>query len=165
MTDHLQAFALEAARFATWATETREKGAPAVKQALVRITQLYAAALRLPAARGDDLANGADDPRIEEAHHATVVAHGAIPFDMYGEVFHPLTIPPEEPVIGSIADDVMDIYRDVVTGLRAFERGDLDSASWTWGFTFVTHWGEHATGALRALHAWLAANAADELAE
>ena len=84
---------------------------------------------------------------------------------MYGEVFDPLTIPSEEPVIGSIADDIIDIYRDVVTGLRAYRLGDLANARWEWAFNFAHHWGEHATGAIRALHAWLAANAPDDLAE
>ena len=162
---HLQVFALEAARFEKWATESRENGASSARQALVRITNLYMAALRLPPAWADDVENKSDCPRLEKTENSKIVAYSAIPFDMYAEVFDPLIIPPEEPVIGSIVDDVIDIYRDVVTGLRAFEGGDMANARWEWGFNFAHHWGEHATGAIRALHAWLAANAVDELAE
>ncbi len=165
MTDQLHEFALEAARFESWATQSHETGASAARQALVRITHLYLAALRLPPAWADDLEDKSDCPRIEAGENGKILAYKSIPIDMYGEVFDPLTIPPEEPVIGSIADDVIDIYRDVVTGLRAFERGDLPNARWEWGFNFAHHWGEHATGAIRALHAWLAANAVDDLAE
>jgi len=42
--------------------------------------------------------------------------------------------------------------------------GRRAAAVWEWGFGFRHHWGEHATGAIRVLHAWLAANAFDRLA-
>jgi hypothetical protein len=77
---------------------------------------------------------------------------------LYGEVFNPLIVPPEEPVLGSLSDDITDIYRDVVTGLREYEAGRRTQALWEWGFGFQAHWGEHATGAIRALHCWLASN-------
>ena len=50
-------------------------------------------------------------------------------------------------------------HRDVVGGLRLFREGHRSEAVWAWSFGFQTHWGEHATGAIRALHAWLAAEA------
>ena len=84
---------------------------------------------------------------------------------MYGEVLDPLPVPPEEPVIGSIADDVIDIYRDVVTGLRAYQAGNKTGALWEWGGGFRHHWGEHATGAIRAIHAWLASNEFEHLSK
>ena len=74
-------------------------------------------------------------------------------------------MPPEKAVVGSLADDIADIYRDVVSGLRAFQSGLRAEAIWEWGFNFRDHWGRHATEAIKALHAWLAENAADRLSE
>lgn len=72
--------------------------------------------------------------------------------DFYAEVFDPYS-DTREPVIGSLADDLADIYRDLVDGLRAWRSGDRADAVWRWRFGFQVHWGEHATSALRALHA------------
>lgn len=163
--DSLEAFAQEANRFAEWAIQDEPHGSAAVRNALVRISLLYNAALQLPPAWTDDLQNQTDSPGIDPAEIARIVAYKSIPLKMYGEVFNPLAIPPEEPVIGSLIDDIVDIYRDVVTGLRAYQRGDYSIARWEWGFNFAHHWGEHATGAIRALHAWLAAKDLDKLAK
>jgi hypothetical protein len=86
-----------------------------------------------------------------------------IPLDLYGEVFNPTLVPPEEPVIGSIADDLADIYREIAAGLRAYEQGNHAAAAWEWTFGLHSHWGAHATSAIRALHWWLAENAIDRL--
>jgi hypothetical protein len=79
-------------------------------------------------------------------------------------VFDPLSVPPDEPVVGSLSDDLCDVYREVVSGLREYEAGRRAQAVWEWGFGLRHHWGKHATGAIRALHRWLAANASDRLA-
>jgi hypothetical protein len=76
--------------------------------------------------------------------------------DYYREIFDPYDEDAE--VMGSVSDDVSDIYRDVKEGLSLFDAGgpdDLRDAAWHWRFTFFAHWGEHATGALRALY-WIA---------
>ena len=86
------------------------------------------------------------------------VAAARLPFDYYGEVCDPSVLPPEGPAIGSLADDLADIDRDVVGGLRAFLAGRPAAAAEAWETWLWGHWGGHATGAIRALHAWLAAN-------
>ena len=86
-----------------------------------------------------------------------------LPLRHYGEVYDPLLMPPEEPVVGDVADDIADIYRDVATGLRLFDAGDEAEALWEWGFLFRIHWGEHASSAIRVLHAYLAQEDADGL--
>lgn len=98
------------------------------------------------------------------AKRKQVVAACGLPLDFYHEVFDPLPFPPEDPVVGSLSDDLADIYRDVVTGLRAYEAGRRAQAVWEWGFNLRAHWGEHATSAIRALHCWLAEHAPDRLA-
>ena len=155
--DSLDRFAQEAARFEAWATRQEREGAAAVREALTRIASLYLAALQLPHYSSEALGDAPEVKRLEDVEMANVVAHWSLPIHHYGEVFDPLIVPPEAPVIGSIADDIGDIYRDVVSGLRAYQSGNRVGAGWDWSFLFAYHWGEHATGAIRALHACLEA--------
>jgi hypothetical protein len=157
------AFAEEAGRFERWARSGIGDGAPAVREALIRITQLYLAGLSLPPPWSDHLGTAVVDLVQDDEWKAVLQAAARLPLDAYGGVFDPLVIPPEEPVVGSIADDIADIYRDVVTGLRLDQSGERPEAIWQWSFNFRHHWGEHATGAIRALHCWLAQAAPDHL--
>jgi hypothetical protein len=70
--------------------------------------------------------------------------------DHYSTVFDPLNLE-EGPVIGSLADDVADIYSDLKDGLAAFRDGDVSGAVFDWWVGFNTHWGRHAVQALPAL--------------
>jgi hypothetical protein len=164
--DAVERFAAEAVAFREWAAWGTDAGEVATRNALLRVTRLYLAALELPPAWSQELADQPDAERVGDAEwRAVFAAAGRLPLDYYGTVFDPLIVPPNEsPVIGSLSDDIADIYRDVVSGLWAFEAGRPAAALWEWGFGFRHHWGEHATGAIRALHAWLAANAFDRLA-
>lgn len=160
--ESLHAFAREAVSFEVWARQTPGLGQNVVRDALIRLTRLYSAALLLPPYAGANLSTKGDRFRLSSKECEDVVAYKAFPLDWYSEIFNPLEIPPDEPVTGSLADDIRDIYRDVVSALRAYEQNDLEAARWDWGFGFSHHWGEHATGAIRALHAWLTANVPDE---
>jgi hypothetical protein len=77
-----------------------------------------------------------------------------LPFQYYREIFHPLAIAesPEEPVIGDIVDDLMDIYIDLKEGILLYESGKPLAAVFHWRTLFGFHWGRHATCAIRALH-------------
>lgn len=88
-----------------------------------------------------------------------------LPFQHYGEVFNPLPVPPEESIVGDLADDLVDIFADVDNGLRWLEAGHSMEAVWEWGFGLVHHWGEHATSAMRAMHCWLVVECPEMLAE
>lgn len=156
--DSVEQFAAEALRFEQWAHSNEPNAALAARTALLRISSLYTAALQLPSpyTYAGDGQPCPDVGLVDEC--AKLSAFQAIPFDMYGEVFNPLLVPPDEPVIGSIADDITDVYRDVVTGLRAYQTGNRAGAIWEWGFHFHHHWGKHATGAIKAIHAWLVDN-------
>jgi hypothetical protein len=72
---------------------------------------------------------------------------------MAEEVFDPYAEPPEAVVLGSLADDVGDIYLDLADGLELWAAGNLAAAVWEWRFGLESHWGQHLTGALRAIHA------------
>jgi hypothetical protein len=86
--------------------------------------------------------------------HAVRTRAAAIPLQHYGEIFSPL-VPPDEPVVGDLADDLVAIYRDVAAGLALYDASCIDDAIWQWGFNFQIHWGRHASSAIRALHCYL----------
>ena len=153
----LDEFAAEAVRFRDWASNPGE-GLQAAREALQRLSLIYAAGLKLPRAWHPDLPEVHPQGFPDDEWESVLNAMTALPLRFYCEVFDPLAEPPEEPVAGDIADDIADIYRDVVRGLRLYEAGKQLEARWEWGFNFVNHWGEHATGAMRALHQYLAQN-------
>lgn len=71
--------------------------------------------------------------------------------EQYWEVFDPYVA--DGLVSPSLSDDILDVYADVIRGLRLW---DLDvpreAAIWEWRFHYECHWGDHAIDALRALH-------------
>ena len=73
-------------------------------------------------------------------------------WDQYWVIFDPTN--DLDPVLGSIADDLVDIYFDLKEGLALHEAGQSEPGQviWEWRFSFDIHWGEHALGALRAIH-------------
>ena len=70
--------------------------------------------------------------------------------DSYFEVFDPYV--DEPPVVGSLADDLADIYLDLARPLRLFDRGRVADATWEWVFSMRSHCGDHLVDALRATH-------------
>jgi hypothetical protein len=72
--------------------------------------------------------------------------------NLYWHIFNPTKI--EEPIYGSLADDIADIYGDLRKGLVLTKQGGkmAEEAIWEWRFGFYSHWGHHALSALRTLH-------------
>jgi hypothetical protein len=66
----------------------------------------------------------------------------------YQEMFDPYDFSELSPVVGDLAD----IYRDLLQGMHLWGHGRYPDAIWCWKFNFQTHWGDHALGALRAIH-------------
>ena len=149
----LEQFAEEAARFETWANGEIGSNEKGVWIALRRITALYLLALDLgPPQYGSGFLSS-DIGRVDDAEWKSIASNvSTLPVDQYSVVFNPLIFPPEKPVVGSLADDIPDIYRDVVFGLRAYRAGERDRARWEWAFKFEVHWGRHASRAIAALH-------------
>ncbi|MBI3409617.1 MAG: DUF5063 domain-containing protein [Planctomycetes bacterium] len=163
--DAVDRFAAVASLFEQWARYGTAQGELAARQALFHLTRLYLAALELPSPWSEELADQPEAERLTDEECRTVASACArFPFDFYREVFDPLLDPPEEPVGACISDDISDIYRDVVTGLREYQAGRRPIAVWEWAFAFRHHWGAHATSAIRALHYWVAANGLDPVA-
>jgi hypothetical protein len=157
-------FAEEVVLFQEWALHGTDHGDTAAREALIRITRLYLAALYLPTLHDDDVEDDHVEERVDDGEWKAVYAASArLPFDFYGETFDSQKVPPEDSGVGSLADDIADIYRDVVSGLREHQTNRHARAVWNWTFGFQHHWGRHATGAIRALHGWLASNAPERL--
>mgnify|MGYP001812118837 CR=1 FL=1 len=113
----------------------------------IAIAEVYAASLELPEA---DLA----DVSVDEGDGIDPKPPSGIavrPTDHYWEVFDPLAPEPDDPTVGSLSDDVADIYRDLMEGLEHYRLGRVEEAVWTWRFQREIHWGNHAVDALRAL--------------
>lgn len=150
-------FAREAQRFVVWADGTACGDRLTAPIALRRVAQLYADALALPQPWSQSVS-----PRYEalpvflEARLNQVrLRAAAIPLQHYSEIFSP-SLPPDPPMVGDLADDLVEIYRDVAWGLQLHDDGRVDDALWQWGFGFQARWGQHASSAIRALHCYLA---------
>jgi len=149
-------FSLEARRFVDWADGSASPDTLKAPLALRRVVALYAAALDLPQPWSEGVsAEPPASPAMEQRWSAVRARAAAIPLQHYSEIFSPLMLPPEAPVVGDLADDIADIYRDVANGLALYDAGCVDDAIWQWGFSFQSHWGEHASSAIRALHCYL----------
>jgi hypothetical protein len=148
-------FSDEARVFVAWA-EGQGDAVLTAPLALRRIVALYAAALELPQPWSERVAPAAhDEPPALLAQLARVRSRAsAIPLQHYSEIFSPLVVA-DEPVVGDLADDLVEIYRDVGRGLARYDAGRVDDAIWEWAFNFQIHWGEHASSAIRALHCYL----------
>jgi hypothetical protein len=73
------------------------------------------------------------------------------PFDDYWKVFD--SSEKDDPVHGSLADDISDIHHDLTKGLRLAEHNASPSeVIWLWRLLFQSHWGAHAVGAMCAIY-------------
>jgi len=150
-------FSREAERFVGWADGSACADRLTAPDALRRVTQLYAEALALPQPWSPSVAvQPTELPVFLEARLNQVrLRASALALQHYSEIFCP-HVPSEPPRVGELADDLAAIYGDVALGLHLHERGRVDDALWQWGFGFQSHWGQHASSAIRALHGYLA---------
>jgi hypothetical protein len=112
------------------------------------LVALYAAALSLP------IGIPADEDVQRMSHDAWDVIYkrlGAQLGDVsqYWVVYDPFTHEP--PLLGDLADDAADIYKDLMEGLAFSEAGKPSEAIWEWKNSFRLHWGRHAAEALYTL--------------
>lgn len=114
----------------------------------IALAELIAAGLSLP----DVAPPTATIPTNPQIDHAADVVRDKLRLivgdrDLYWTV-DPKT--KEAPVRASLSDDLADVYRDLQEGLMMQEKGaEPAEILWTWRFSFDSHWGRHATDALR----------------
>lgn len=150
---------IEAARKFRAQIEDQElRGKELVRSLLPSVVELYAAALKL-----EEIETGeSPDQEFSMSHDEWQTLFKQlgerIGLDAwYQEIFDPTDAKDHEPVAGNLADDLADIYRDIIPPLKAWESAD-DSIYGRvvdeWRLSFSIHWGNHAVGALRTFH-WL----------
>jgi hypothetical protein len=162
MSNPIDRFAHAARAFIAWA-ESAGAADPNAESVFARrsVAALIAAAIELPGGTPDTEAPGLPDEEYQRIYKR----FGALPFNYYSECFNPLVVPPEEPVVADLADDLADIWRDVKGGLLLYESGSPEAAAWHWSNHYTFHWGHHATAALYALQAWFSAVGYDGAAD
>lgn len=106
------------------------------------LAELHMCALQLP-----DL--GVDADSGDDAPHPRDLPPPSPPFDLYWLIYDPFES--DEPVAGSLTDDIADIRADLMRGLSFYDQGRIVAACWEWRFHFGTHWGAHLVSAQRAL--------------
>lgn len=120
-------------------------------EVLAQLVRLVGAALDLPdvepTGRQYDELTALDTCYQQVGRNAAEMAGDR---NVYWKVFDPREH--EEPLAGSLTDDLGDIYRDLHRGLCIARLGEISDACWDWRFNFEIHWGNHATDAIRVLH-------------
>ena len=159
-TDPIVEFKGAAERFISLMDAARPSAGTELRLALLAsLSWLYSAALSLPdpepsSIDADEHGMSHEDWRViyertqrvlGDDHYWTVVPFGDDADDE-----------PREHLVGSVADDLADIFRDLTDGFTALAEGAPESdVVWGWRRSFWTHWGEHAVNALRIIHARL----------
>ena len=140
-----------AKHFELWAKDGTDTGKESVQLGARAIAKLLKCGfyLELPSDPGEDRDVTITKTELEEVRLGIGTR---LPLQYYSDSFNPLVVPAEAPLVGDLVDEITDIYRDVVGALRLHEAGYVEDAAWHWAFDFRSHWGEHATGALRAMY-------------
>jgi hypothetical protein len=153
--DAIRAFVEEAGGYCLLIESNESSNSWTFAQAcLSRLLRLYDSALHLPELEPEtqSLLSGISHEEWESMreHVGRKLAR-----DYYWEIFEPLEEQKPEPVAGSLSDDLADIWRDLKPGLRECNGTvvAIQDIVWQWRFSFETHWGHHAAGAIAALHA------------
>ena len=138
----------------------------AVSQLLLSVSQLLLAGGRLGAL--EDIVpeeefepDAGPDPDIDELR--TALAKLLDPIDEYAEVFDPYE-PRPELMICRISDDLSDVAANLLHGLQHYKAGRESEALWWWQFSYLSHWGSHASQTLRALQSVIAHDRLDATA-
>ena len=115
------------------------------------LVDLYAAGLTLDDVEPSDTSSSDARANHDVAGLQRRLAQMLGDLDFYNVVFDPYDLD-AQPVTGSLADDIADIYRDLQDGFAALGDGETANAYWEWKFGFDCHWGRHAAEAIYALY-------------
>ena len=154
--DPINAFVDDARRFCSLVEQDAVSSSWAFAQdCLSHVMSLYGSALMLPEVE-------ADNPdllaRIDHENWNVLRQKIALKLsrDFYWMVFEPLDRDSPAPVMGSLSDDLADIWRDLKPGLLAMDAlsgHTLNDVVCGWRSSFEFHWGHHVASAVPALHA------------
>jgi len=153
--ENFEEFVKSAQEFCVWSRSHSGDATVEARTALSHLLRLYALALELQMPSELDYNLEGETPDDKEWREVFERA-GALPFNNYSSVFDPHSVPPETPVVGDLADDIADIYRDLSEGLSLYAADHIRESEWAFVNSFRTHWGRHASSAIRAIHCWFA---------
>jgi hypothetical protein len=111
---------------------------------------------------GADAGPGEEDGYKARSYNDVRGSLPKLPFQYYREVYEATDLENDESSLGELYDDIADIYGDLSKGLFVHEHHSPGRAERYWRQSFRYHWGEHATGALRALYWHLRKKAYEE---
>lgn len=152
-----------ARRYCAWAESPAGDPKHEIYQAREFLAELHLAVLWLPETEFDD---SEWKDRLTHADWKKVLDRfSGLPVDGYWDVFDPLIEAEKEPLWNSLADDLADVYRDIKEELLLFDAGYVEEAVWQWRFHFLIHWGQHLTGAQRAIHSYFDQHQLDDAGE
>lgn len=77
-----------------------------------------------------------------------------LPFDNYKTIYNLLELN-EDAIVGSLSDDLADIYRDIKPLVGVFDRGQIKEAEDGLKMSFEIHWSQHSVSALKVLRQYL----------
>lgn len=151
----------EASRYCALIEDEGLRGASLTNALILALVDLLQVAYRMPAV---ELAEGAPEspdllPDVSDDEWHQVFRRLGTRLDAgyywtAGSELLPFEARAPEPGVGDLRDDLADIWRDLVTGLRGLKSGAAaEDVLWQWQLDFESHWGEHAVDALRVLHA------------
>jgi hypothetical protein len=113
------------------------------------MAELFSAALLLPPVKPETDVNETLLPEDDELRRSLQEKLGSL--DVYWQIFD--STAKQEPVQGSIAQDISEIYFDLKQSLHQEETGiPQPDLTFEWRFDFRSHWGRHLLGALTAIH-------------
>ena len=156
MDEQITAFLAEVRHYCVvMETDAADDSRAFAQRCLILVLRLYERVLFLP------------NVEPETTHGLDLISHEAwkaqreriirkLSRDYYWCVFEPFEPQKPESMVGSISDDLADIWRDLKAGLTEIDSGKATSISdavWHWRFSFETHWAQHAAGAIVALTA------------
>jgi hypothetical protein len=113
--------------YCIWAEDGPVEGSNEIYDAMKYLASLYKQVLILPGADPEDEQLEIEGITKLDSKHI-YKRYCSLPFQYYHEVFHPVTEAPEEPTIGDLADDLMDIYIDLKAGVMLYELGKTTNA-------------------------------------
>ena len=142
-----------ARRYCAWAEAAAGNPQQEMYQAREFLAELHLAVVRLPDADFED--SERKDAVTYDEWKKVLERFSGLPVDGYWDVFDPLKEEEKESLWNSLADDLADIYRDLKTYLQLYDAGYTEEAVWQWRFNFLIHWGQHLTGAQRAIHSYI----------
>ncbi|HET7385567.1 MAG TPA: DUF5063 domain-containing protein [Nocardioidaceae bacterium] len=133
-------------------------GGRAVSLLLLEVSQVLLAGGRLgvhtdftPAEKYEP--DAGPDPDVDAMRLRLAVLLESV--DAYSEVFDPYVDPPEM-VSSLLSDDLTSIATALAHGMRHYRAGRVSEALWWWQFSYVSSWGNEASGVLRALQSVVA---------